>query len=63
MWDKLQTASNASRILALIVALGLGGTLAGCADIHPEPNDPDGGMIDSPTDEAEHFQEREARGN
>lgn len=46
-----------SRIVALIVALGLGATLAACADIHPEPDDPGGGIIDSPTDEAERFQE------
>jgi hypothetical protein len=44
------------RVLALALALGLG-TLAGCADIHPEGNDPEEGMIDSPTDEA--VQERE----
>jgi len=54
---------HASRALALVVALGLGGTLAGCADIHPEGNDPDEGMMDAPTDEAEHFQEDEAREN
>jgi len=54
---------HAARALALVVALGLGGTLAGCADIHPEGNDPDEGMMDAPTDEAEHFQEDEAREN
>jgi len=47
--------------LALVTALGVGGTLAGCADIHPEGNDPEEGMLDSPTDEAEHFREGEER--
>ena len=46
------------RALALAVALGLGGTLAGCADIHPEGDDPEGGMMDSPTDEAVHEREQ-----
>ncbi len=56
-----RTFCQASRSLAVVAALGLGGTLAGCADIHPEPNDPDEGLMDAPTDEAEHFQEQEAR--
>lgn len=50
-----------SRATALIVALGLGPVLAGCADIHPEPNDPGGGILDSPTDEAERFREESER--
>jgi len=52
---------QATRTFALLVALGLGGTLAGCADIHPEGNDVEGGMIDSPTDEADQFRQHEER--
>jgi hypothetical protein len=47
-------------MLALVTVLGLGGSLAGCADIHPEGDDVQEGMIDSPTDEATRFQEHSA---
>jgi hypothetical protein len=56
-----RTFVQASGTLAVVVALGLGGTLAGCADIQPEGNDPEEGMMDAPTDEADHLQEGEAR--
>jgi hypothetical protein len=46
-----------SRSILLIAALAFGGTMAGCADIHPEGDDPEAGMLDAPTDEA--VQERE----
>ena len=50
-----------ARMLALAAALGLGGTLAGCADIHPAPDDPGTGMLESPTDEADQFRRTEER--
>jgi hypothetical protein len=56
-----RTFCQASRTLAVVVALGLGGTLAGCADIHPEGNDSEEGMMDSPTDEVDHLRETEQR--
>jgi hypothetical protein len=56
-----RTFVQASGTLAVVVALGLGGTLAGCADIHPEGNDPEEGMMDSPTDEADHLRQTEER--
>lgn len=51
------------RMFVLMVALGLAGALAGCADIHPEGNDVEGGMIDSPTQEADQFRQHEERAN
>jgi hypothetical protein len=50
-----------ARALALLTALGLGAALPGCADIHPAPDDPGSGMLESPTDEAD--QERRAEEN
>jgi hypothetical protein len=47
--------------LALFAALGLGAALIGCADIHPAPNDPGTGMLESPTDEADQFRRAEER--
>jgi len=49
-----------SRALALTVALGLGGTLTGCADIHPAPDDEGLGMEDSPNEGAVHERDEEA---
>jgi hypothetical protein len=49
-----------SRTLALTTALGLGAGLPGCADIHPEPNDPDLGMEDSSNEGAVHERDEEA---
>jgi hypothetical protein len=48
------------RALALTAALSLGAALPGCADIHPEPNDPDLGMEDSPNEGAVHERDEEA---
>lgn len=45
------------RAAVLVVALGLGGTMAGCADIHPAGDDSGGGMLDAPDDEAVHDRE------
>jgi hypothetical protein len=50
-----------SRPLALLMALGLGAGLTGCADIHPAPDDPGTGMLESPTDEADQFRRAEER--
>lgn len=45
------------RAAVLVVALGLGGTMTGCADIHPAGDDPGGGLLDAPDDEAVHDRE------
>ena len=50
-----------SHTLALLMALGLGAGLLGCADIHPAPDDSDSGMLESPTDEADQFRRAEER--
>jgi hypothetical protein len=34
---------------------------AGCADIHPAPDDEGGGMVESPTDEQDQLHEEEQR--
>jgi hypothetical protein len=49
-----------ARTLALAVALGLGAALAGCADIHPAPDDEDLGMEDSSNEGAVHERDEEA---
>jgi hypothetical protein len=59
MPDKI--AVPLSRALALLAALGVGAALTGCADIHPAPNDPGTGMLESPTDEADQFRRAEER--
>jgi hypothetical protein len=56
-----RTFVRASGTLAVVMALGLGGILAGCADIHPEGDDPEEGMMGSPTDEVDHLRETEER--
>jgi hypothetical protein len=48
------------RTLALALALGLGAAMAGCADIHPAPDDSDLGMEDSPNEGAVHERDEEA---
>jgi hypothetical protein len=45
------------RAAVLVVALALGGAMAGCADIHPAGDDTGGGMLDAPDDEAVHDRE------
>ena len=50
-----------ARTLALVMALGAGAALAGCADIHPAPDDPGTGMLESPTDEADQLRRSEER--
>jgi hypothetical protein len=50
-----------ARTLALVMALGLGAALGGCADIHPAPDDPGTGMLESPTDEADQLRRSEER--
>jgi len=47
--------------LALLAPLVLGAALMGCADIHPAPDDPDEGMLEAPTDEADQFRRAEER--
>ena len=49
-----------SRTLALVLALGVGGALTSCADIHPAPDDEDLGMEDSPNEGAVHERDEEA---
>jgi hypothetical protein len=48
------------RALALVVALGLSAVLAGCADIHPAPDDSDTGMMDESNEGAMHERDEEA---
>jgi hypothetical protein len=50
------------RVPALFAALGLAAAATGCADIHPAPNDPGTGMLESPTDEADQLRRAEERG-
>jgi hypothetical protein len=45
----------------VLLAGAVAGFLVGCSDITPEPNDTGGGVIDSPTHEAD--QEREMEQN
>jgi hypothetical protein len=64
MLDKPRVRPNLappSCALALVVALGGGAALTGCADIHPASDDADTGMMESPTDEAD--QDRQAEEN
>lgn len=58
MSDKPAIGPLSRRAMLLVAGIGLGGAMAGCADIHPEPNDPGAGMLDAPTDEAVHDRER-----
>jgi hypothetical protein len=48
------------RTLVLVLALGLGAATAGCADIHPAPDDSEVGMEDSPNEGAVHERDEEA---
>ena len=43
----------------LLLASALAGVAAGCSDITPEPNDEGGGVLESPTDEADQLRESE----
>jgi hypothetical protein len=58
MSDKPAIGPLSRRAMLLVAGIGLGGAMAGCADIHPEGNNPDGGIMDAPTDEA--VRDREA---
>jgi hypothetical protein len=49
-----------SRALALVAALGLSAVLAGCADIHPAPDDSETGMMDESNEGAVHERDEEA---
>jgi hypothetical protein len=53
---------RASDLVALVALVGL--AAIGCSDIHPEPNVVQGGVLDSPTHEADamrHMEERQER--
>ena len=45
----------------LVLASAVAGFAAGCSDITPEPNDEGGGVVGSPTDEADELREGEER--
>lgn len=57
MFEKRAAGPLSRRAMLLVAAFGFGGAMAGCADIHPAPNDPGTGMLDAPTDEAVHDRE------
>ncbi len=40
MSDKPAIGPLSRRAMLLVAGIGLGGAMAGCADIHPEPNNP-----------------------
>ena len=46
---------------ALLLVSAVACFAAGCSDITPEPNDEGGGVIDSPTNEADQMRETEER--
>jgi hypothetical protein len=46
-------------LVALVALVGL--AAVGCSDIHPEPNVMQGGVLDSPTHEADAMRQREER--
>ena len=41
----------------LLLASAVAGVAAGCSDITPEPNDEGGGVLESPTDEADQMRQ------
>ena len=43
----------------LLLASAVAGFAAGCSDITPEPNDEGGGVLESPTDEADQMRQQE----
>jgi hypothetical protein len=44
---------------ALLLVSAVGFAAAGCADIRPEPNDTGGGVLESPTHEADTLRQSE----
>ena len=51
------TIAPRSRITLTLAVLTAGALIAGCADIHPAPNDPDVGLEDVPGDDSERLRE------
>lgn len=51
--ENARRLSRLTRATVIVAALGLTGTMASCADIHPAGDDTGGGMLSSPNDEAE----------
>jgi hypothetical protein len=50
------------RVSAALLLIGVVACFAaGCSDITPEPNDEGGGVVGSPTDEADQLREGEER--
>jgi hypothetical protein len=43
----------------LVLASAMAGFAAGCSDITPEPNDEGGGVLESPTNEADTMRQEE----
>ena len=50
-----------ARALPLFATLSMAAALIGCANIHPAPDDPGTGMLESPTDEADQLRRSEER--
>jgi hypothetical protein len=46
---------------AILLASAVTGFAAGCSDITPEPNEEGGGVLDSPTHEADQEREQQNR--
>ena len=46
---------------SVLLAGAVAGFAAGCSDIHPEGNDEGGGVLDSPTHEADQEREQQNR--
>lgn len=46
---------------ALLLASAVGFAAAGCADVRPAPNETGGGVVDSPTHEADSLRQSEER--
>jgi hypothetical protein len=49
------------RITARLLLTGALVVVAGCSDIHPAPDDEGGGVLDSPTHEADSMRQEEER--
>lgn len=50
---------TAAHLLSLVALLGL--AAVGCSEIHPEPNVEEGGLLESPTHEADSLRQFEER--
>jgi hypothetical protein len=49
------------RVYCGILLAGMAGFAAGCSDVTPEPNETGGGVLDSPTHEADQERQQQNR--